>query len=357
MALLALIQTVVTFIIVLGILIFFHELGHYIAAKRFGIYVDEFALGFGPKLLSRQGKETTYSIRAFPLGGFCKMIGEMPHDESIEDPLIKECTAAKRCFYQKPAYQRFIVVAMGPVMNIFLAFVIFVLVFSLLGIPVDVSETSSIGDVVPGHPAEQAGLRAGDRVIGIEGQSIDSWNDMVSIIEVSGGQELEFEVMRGSRQLSFLVSVAEGDTGRGTIGIYSSYVSETIPLGEAVRVGALHTMDLTRLLIRGFYDIITRQAPAEVGGPVRIAQMVGDAARVGLDYLANFTAFISINLAIINLLPIPALDGGRILFILFEIIRGKPVDPEKEGFVHFIGFVFLMALIVLIVIRDITQIF
>lgn len=355
---LSLVQTIVAFIIVLGILIFFHEMGHHLAAKKFGIMVQEFALGFGPRLISRKRGETVYSIRAFPLGGFCKMVGEMPHEEKEDlDPAVEKAIEGGRAFYQKPAWQRFLVIALGPLMNIFLAFLLFSLIFIFIGVPTAGSPTTDVGDVFPGEPAAEAGIRPGDSIVAIEGEGVSTWDDMASIIGKNAGNEIEVQVQRRDELLTFSMTPVEREDGSGAIGIYQAFIRDKVSPWEAVSLGVYQTWGVTVAVVQAFVDIITRQAPAEVGGPVRIAQMVGDAARVGLDYLMNFTAFISINLAIINLLPIPALDGGRLLFLIAEIIRGKAIDPEKEGLVHFVGFVLLLVLIGVIIVRDITQIF
>ncbi len=355
---LSFLKTAVIFIVVLGALIFFHELGHYLAAKRFDIYVQEFALGFGPKIWSRQKGETLHSLRALPLGGFCKMAGENPgEDFAEEDILVKEAFAEGRCFYQKSPYKRFMVIAMGPIMNIFLALLIFILVFAFWGIPIGAAQTTLIGDVIPGYPAAEAGLRPGDSIVAINGRGVDSWEEMSALIRANPDLEIELKVQRRGQLLTLAMTPQANEAGYGEIGIYPAPVYEKISLGEAFKYGVIQTWGVSVAIVKGYYQIITRQAPAEIGGVVKIAQMVGDAAQVGAAYLMSFAAFISINLAIINLLPIPALDGGRLFFLLAEIVTGKAIDPEKEGMVHFIGFIILLVLIGIVLINDIRQIF
>lgn len=350
-------QTVVTFIIVIGVLIFFHEMGHFLAAKKSGILVEEFALGFGPALISKKRGETRYSIRAFPLGGFCKMAGEMPEEEGKESEQYKKAREEGRCFYQKPAWMRFIVVSMGPIMNFVLAALLFAAVFVFFGLPVAPSETTDIGDVIPGAPAAEAGLRAGDRIVAIEGEAVEEWDKMAGIINQNPGRELEFSIERRGEVFSISMIPQEQEDGRGAIGIYPDAVRERLSLLSALGMGTLQTVDVIAALFVALQEMITGQVPADIGGPVRIAQMVGEAAEIGLYYLLTFAGFISINLGIINLLPFPALDGGRLVFIIIEMVRRKGLDPEKEGLVHFIGFVFLLLLIGVIIIRDLTQIF
>ncbi len=350
-------QTVITFIIVIGVLIFFHEMGHFLAAKKSGILVEEFALGFGPALFSRKRGETRYSLRAFPLGGFCKMAGEMPEEEGKESEEYRKAREAGRCFYQKPAWMRFIVVAMGPIMNFFLAALLFASVFMFFGLPVAPAETTDIGDVIPGTPAAEAGLRAGDRIVAIEGEPVEKWENMVSMINQSPGQEMQFSIERRDEVFTVAITPQEQEDGRGAIGIYQDAVRERLSPLRALGMGTLQTFQVIGALFVALREMITGQAPADIGGPVLIAQMVREAADIGMYYLLTFVAFISINLGIINLFPFPALDGGRLVFIIIEMVRRKSLDPEKEGLVHFIGFVFLLLLIGVIIIRDLTQIF
>lgn len=354
---LSFLQTVLTFIIVIGVLIFFHEMGHFIAAKRSDILVEEFALGFGPALISRKRGETRYSLRAFPLGGFCKMAGEMPEEKGEESEKYLQAQKEGRCFFQKPAWKRFVVVAMGPIMNFVLAALLFSLVFVFYGLPVAPAETTDIGEVIPGAPAAEAGLRAGDRIIEVEGQPVTEWDEMAGIIRQYPEQDLEIKVQRRDEVFSVVLQPEIQEDGRGAIGIYPDVVREPLSFLNSLWMGTIQTFEVIGALFLALRDMITGAAPAEVGGPVRIAQMVGEAAEVGMSYLLNFMGFISINLGIINLLPIPALDGGRLIFIIVEMVRRKSLDPEKEGLVHFIGFVFLLILIGIIIIRDLTQVF
>ena len=356
-------QTIIAFIIVIGLLVFFHEFGHFIAAKKANMLVEEFALGFGPAIWSKKRGETQYSLRAVPLGGFCKMAGEMPADEETEkeleeeNPKLKEAREEGRLFYQKPSWQRFIVIAMGPIMNFVLAILLLASVFVIFGLPVEPSDSTRIGDVIPQNPAAEAGLRAGDRIIAIDGTPVDHWDEMAAIISAHPEEEITVRIDRRGEEFSVSLAPKIGEDGSGAIGIYPDVVREPIPVLPAIGMGTLQTVDMIGALFQALGEMITGRAPADVGGPVRIAQMVGEAAQVGMDYLMTFAAFISINLGIINLLPIPALDGGRLIFLIVEMVRRKNLDPEKEGMVHFIGFIFLLILIGIIIIRDITQIF
>lgn len=351
--------TIVSFIIVLGILIFIHEFGHYISAKLAGIRVEEFALGFGPKIISHKQGETVYSIRGIPLGGFCKMTGEFPPDEemSAEDKEIYEEARKKgQCFDQKAAWKRFAVVFNGPFMNFLLAAIIYILIFGLYGLPVDSTNSNIIGEVFPGQPAAEAGLRSGDEIIAINGQEIDNWQELADLIHKSNDKKMLLKLKHNgeTREVEVTPRYDERIDG-GVIGIAPELIRKKVGFTKTIKLGFLQAWYVFKMTLVGFYQMITGNVPADIAGPVMIASMIGQAAEIGLNSLLNLMAIISINLGIINLLPFPALDGGRIVFIIVEVFRGKPVDPEKEGFVHIIGFVILMVLMVFIVFKDLRR--
>lgn len=355
-------KTLITFILVLGVLIFVHEFGHYIVAKWTGVRVEEFALGFGPKLFSFQKGETLYSLRGFPLGGFCKMTGEFPHaEEELEgEELIayQEAVRAGRALYQKSVLQRFGVMFTGPLMNFLLAILLFAIIFMSVGIPYSGSNAPVIGGLVPNQPADEAGIKIGDRIETIDGKPVNEWADVSALVNQSTDEVVQFQVRRDDKLLTIDVKPAyDADSERRVVGIYPDVVYQKVGPFQAIWNAIRHTGKMMLAIVIGFYQMITRQMPADVAGPVMIAKMVGEAAEVGWVYLLQLTALISVNLGIINLIPFPALDGGRILFLGIELVRGKAIDPEKEGFVHFIGFVILMALIVVVLYRDIASIF
>lgn len=351
--------TIISFIIVLGVLIFFHEFGHYITAKKVGVRVEEFALGFGPKILSRQKGETVYSIRSVPLGGFCNMTGEFLPDEEMSEEEKETYLAAKekgKCFHQKSIWQRFLVIFMGPFMNFLLAALIFILIFAIYGLPVDSSKSTVIGQVNPEQPAAGAGLKAGDKVIAIDNENVDNWNEMASIIHKSKNKSIVIKFERDNKIQKISVTPKyDENAGYPIVGIYPKLIRKKVGLFKSIRLGLIQTWDIFYYTIAGFIQMISQRSTADLGGPVMIASIIGQAAKIGLSNLLNWMAIISINLGIINLLPFPALDGGRIVFIVVEFFRGKPVAPEKEGFVHFIGFVLLMILMVFILYKDIMR--
>lgn len=354
--------TIVVFIIFLGILIFVHELGHFLMAKKADIRVQEFALGFGPKLISKQKGETLFSIRAIPLGGFCNMVGEMPVDEdelSEEEAKIQRETVAEgRAFYQKSAGKRLLVLAMGAIMNFVLALVAFMLIFGIYGLPVDYAPEPIIGQAFPNQPAASAGLESGDEVLSINGQAMDSWDEMSSYISERSGETLTITVERDSTEMEFEVTPEYNETAdRGMIGIEPNVIREQVGPIRAIQAGFVQTGHVIAMTFQGFIQIFAQRSTEGLGGPVMIASIVGQAARTGMQDVLNWLAIISINLGIINLLPFPALDGGRIVFVLIEVIAGKPVPRDKEGLIHLIGFALLILLMVFVIYQDIITSF
>ncbi len=351
--------TIVSFILVLGILVFFHEMGHYISAKLTGIRVEEFALGFGPKLVTHKKGDTVYSIRIVPLGGFCKMTGESPPDEGMseeEKRIYEEACKKGQCFNQKSPFKRLLVLFNGSFMNFVLAAIIFILIFSTYGLPVESTNTNIIGDIVPGHPAAEAGFEVGDQIITIDSQEINNWEDLASIIHNSSGEKLRVKFIRDNQVMEKEVIPRYDDTIEGgVIGISPKLVRQQIGFFRAVYLGVIQAWLVLKATLIGFVMMITGKVAADIGGPVMIASMVGQAANIGLLSLLNLTAIISVNLGIFNLLPFPALDGGRIIFVFGELIRGKPIDPEKENVVHVIGFAILIKLMIFLVFRDLGR--
>lgn len=346
-------QTLIASIIVFGLIIFVHEFGHYILAKLTGIRVEEFSLGMGPQVIGKKKGETLYSIRAFPLGGFCKMSGETGNEEY--NPAILRDT---RRFDQKPIWARMSVVLAGPLMNFFLAIILFTMVFAFLGIPQDL--TTMVGEVLEGEAAELVGIRPGDRITRINDQHLDTWQDLVAIIHNNAGNQLKLTVEREGKTFEVEVTPRfDPENKVGIIGIApKEIIFQKIGVFSAIKLGLERTYEITWLTISSLVEMITGKVSTEgIAGPVGILQLIGESARFGLIYLLNLTALISINLGLLNLLPIPALDGSRLLFMFVEVLRGRPVNPAKENFVHLVGFVLLMLLMVVITYRDILRLF
>ena len=353
--------TIVSFVIVLGILVFIHEFGHYITAKKSDIMVSEFALGFGPKLISKQVGETLYSIRAIPLGGFCNMVGEFPADESMPEAERETYDQAKekgRLFNQKSAFKRLAVILMGPIMNFLLAVLIFVLAFAIFGVPTSTNNEAILGEVIPEQPAAEAGLRANDKILAINGQEVDSWEEMSELIRQNSEQEIKIRYQRDSEiEEITIIPAYDEESDRGVIGVYPKLIRENVGFGSAITLGFQQSYQVFKMTIQGFAQMFRESSAEDIGGPIMIASIIGQAARVGILNVLNWMAIISINLGIINLLPFPALDGGRILFIVIEMIRGKAVDPRKESYVHMIGFALLMLLMIFIIYNDVMRTF
>lgn len=352
--------TVVSFIIVLGVAVLFHELGHFMVAKYIGVQVQEFAIGMGPKLVATQWGETLYSIRALPLGGFCKMTGEMPVDDESdveEKEMYDQALKNERCLFQKSIFQRFAVFFMGPGMNFVLSALIFTIIFISFGVEVDTSSTTVIGQVFPEQPAYKAGLRDGDEILAINDEKVGDWLELATIIHQNADNEINLKVKREDKifSLNIVPKLSEGSKV-GVIGIAPVYRREKVNIFKGIWLGIQRTFLYIIGIIIGLYKMITGQVAGGLSGPVKIAQFIGDAARSGVLRLLEFSAIISINLGIMNLLPVPALDGSRIAFLFWEKISGKPLDPEKEGMVHLVGLAVLMILFVVITIKEIKSI-
>ncbi len=333
-------NTIVAAVIIFGLLVFVHELGHFLVARWVGIKVLEFAMGFGKVLFGWEKEGTRYTLRLFPLGGFCRMLGEDPDDSYKEGS-----------FQNKPVRSRFAVIAAGSLMNFLLAAVLFSLVYFLfLGVPQ--TQSTQIGQVLEDSRAYEVGIKEGDVIAAINGNEVDDWDSVVSKIHASPEEEIVLLVSRNNEQFTVPVIPRE-EGGRGFIGIAPVY--EKYALFSSIYLGFTYTWLFIKLIFVSLYQMITGAIPADVAGPVGIVAVVGEVAQEGLGNLFSLAAIISVNLGIINLLPIPALDGSRLVFLAIEWVRGKPIDPQKEGFIHFIGFTVLILLMILIAFQDISR--
>lgn len=326
--------TIIVAILVFNAIVFLHEGGHYVAARLSGIKVVEFALGMGPKLAGVKKADTLYSIRLFPVGGYCLMLGD---DEDNKDPAS---------FNSRPLFNRIVTIAAAPFVNILTA----VLIYSLVIMPVT---SPVIGQVTKGLPAEKAGITAGERIVSINDVKITAWEEIKPAIAKYEGKEVTITLdNKGTEREVSLVPVKNPGTGDIVIGVAQSIRIGGFSLTEGIKT----TTYVTKMMFSFLGQLVVGKANSEdVGGPISILVFMNEAAKTGLVSLLFLTAIISLNLAILNLLPIPALDGGRLLFLLIEAIRRKPIAAEKEGLVHFIGFVALMALSVFMMYRDIIK--
>ncbi|RHW36407.1 RIP metalloprotease RseP [Neobacillus notoginsengisoli] len=417
-------STVIAFIIIFGALVFFHELGHFIFAKRAGILCREFAIGMGPKVFSHKKGETLYTIRLLPIGGYVRMAGEdaeavdikpgyrigllsspdgkvekiilnnkdkypdarivevehadldrtlvikgYPEDEeetlraflvnpdavTIENGVENQIAPYNRQFGSKTLWQRTLAIFAGPMMNFVLAFFIFLILALVQGVP---SNEPKLGKITPDGAALQAGLKEGDVVQSISGSEISSWTDVVEVVRKNPEKEVNFIVERDGKEREILVTPqareAEGEK-IGIIGVYSPV--EKSPL-RALSYGFEETVFWTKEIFVMLGKLVTGQFSINMlSGPVGIYVSTDTVAKSGVYYLMKWAAILSINLGIMNLLPFPALDGGRLMFFAVEALRGKPVDKQKEGMVHFIGFALLMLLMLVVTWNDIQRFF
>ncbi|MBN1862585.1 MAG: RIP metalloprotease RseP [Dehalococcoidales bacterium] len=341
--------TALIFIGVLVGLILAHEFGHFITAKAFRVEVKEFGVGFPPRIFSRKRGETVYSLNAIPLGGFTKLAGE-------EDPDTPRSLSAK------PTGIRLLVLSAGSLMNLVIPLALFTIAFM---VPHDVVMGKVlIEEVAPESPAATAGLESGDTIISLNDKAINNTGDLQRYIQLNLGRETEITVEHGDSTVeSFgLVPRWRPPVGQGAIGVAvktvdASIVRRSEPAWRAAPLGATTCIETFVLFKNGILSMITGATPVEVVGPVGIAEMTGEVARAGMSPLLEFVAFLSINLGLINLLPLPALDGGRIVFVLLEKARGgKRILPRTQGLVHLIGFILLIGILIAITFNDITRI-
>jgi regulator of sigma E protease len=339
-------QTVLSFLAVLSLLVLAHELGHFVAAKRAGIKVEEFGFGYPPRLFGIRRGETLYSINLLPLGGFVKMLGE---NAAPGDP---------RAFASKQKRTRAVVLAAGSAMNLLLTPLLFSAAL-MIGEPVPCEDCNRVQvyGVRAGEPAARAGLRENDVFVTIDGQTVRDTEDVRRIIRDAGEREIALVVQRNGREVPLRVTPRIGQEGQPIIGIAlgSEYVLVQHPIWEAIPLGVQRTWDMLVLFVRGIGQIIVREAPAEFAGPVGIAEMTGRAAQAGVVYLLQFTAFLSLNLAVFNMLPIPGLDGARLAFVVVEGLRGRRVNPQVEGVIHFVGLMLLLTLMVFVSYGDVLR--
>lgn len=328
--------TIVYAVIVFCLLIFVHELGHFAAAKSVGIRVNEFALGMGPVILQFGRGETEYSLRIFPIGGFCKMEGE---DEESDDP---------RAFNRKSAWQKALVVVAGSVMNLITTIVIIAIMAMVIGI-----STNIIGSVGEGYPAEAAGLKPGDEIIRINDKEINTWNEVTSTLAETTGDTAKITVVRDGETLSITSEITTDETGRRIIGITSQLEHS---LWSSIKTGFVSTWVWAKEMLSYLGLLLTGGGSmTDLVGPVGIVSIINDQAKLGILYIANLTALISLNLAIVNMLPFPALDGGRLVFLAIRQITGRAISDDTEAKIHFAGLLLLFGLMIYLVVQDVDR--
>ena len=336
--------TILATIFVFGIIVFIHEFGHFITAKASGMRVDEFAIGFGPAIAKKRKGETLYSIRAIPLGGYNKIAGMDP-EEPLDD----------RSFLNKPVWKRFIVIAAGAVFNFLLAIVIFFMIYAVNGIQTPSMEPV-VGNMMSNSPAMTAHMTVNDRIVSINGKPVNEWTDISKSLQGTANTLVPIVVNRdGVNQELTVIPEAVGNEGRAVIGINPVMNSMPLNVAEAV-VQSLHTTGFVLVsMVDGSWSMITGHTNAELAGPIGVAQMAGQVAESGFANLLQFTALLSLNLGVINLLPIPALDGGHLIVLIIEGITRRRLPAKALQYIQMTGIVILLALFVYATTHDISR--
>lgn len=335
--------SIVGALLVLTVLVFVHELGHFYAVKKLGFRIDEFAIGMGPVVCSKEKNGTRFAIRALPIGGLCAFHGE---DEGVSDP---------ECFNAQPVWKRMIVVLAGPFMNILLAVVLAVIILMTYG-----EYMPMINDFTAENtPAEAAGIQVGDIITEIDGKSITYYAECTDYIRQADHAGIEVTVRRGGSDVTLTArDIYDPESGSNRLGIYISPERLRYGLLEAATNSVRYTCYIVKEMFKVLGGLFTGSVTSDdVAGPVGTISIIGQAVRAGFEVVLRLGVLISINLGIMNILPIPALDGGRFLFMVIEAVRGKPIPPEKEGMIHMAGLVLLFSLMILLTVMDVRKLF
>lgn len=356
--------TIFFFLLGLGPLVFFHELGHYLVARWCGVKADVFSIGFGREVFGwTDTRGTRWKVGWLPLGGYVRFVGDA-NASSQPDESWKSLAENERkvSLPAQPVWKRMLIVAAGPVANFLLAFVIYTGMFASLG---QVVRPPVVGAVLEGSVAAKAGLRPGDRFVSIDGRAIADFRDVSQIVSANGGQMIEFRIERGGSPMALTVAPAatidrdkfgnEFKVGRIGVAPTDAEIVD-LPLWKAPVVAAQETANNTGMLVYGLWQLVTgRQSVKELGGPLMIAKASGEVATGGVVAFLAFLAFLSINLGFINLLPVPVLDGGHLVFYSVEAVLGKPLSQRAQEMAFFMGFFLLMSLMVFATFNDLTR--
>jgi len=350
------IRSAAAFVVVLGVLVFVHELGHYLAARWRGVHVETFSIGFGRAIASWTDKSgTVWKLAWLPLGGYVKLHGQERPQDVADDVRAKWIPG--HTFHDKPVLSRAIVVAAGPIANFLLAMVLFAGLFMVLGTPVTLPV---VGGVVPDSAASRAGLMVNDRIVSISGQPIQTFEDLQHIITVHPAESLAMTIQRDGTDRQIEVTTETRTSGGRQVGLLGvrggavEYRHVSVPV--AIWSGVTQTWVITRDTFTGLAEMISGgRGTDELGGPLRIAQMSGQIAQLGIASLISFIGVLSVNLGLINLFPIPVLDGGHLLFYLAEALRGRPLPQRAQEYGFRAGLAFLACLFVFATWNDLTH--
>lgn len=330
-------MTIIYAILIFCLLIFVHELGHFVVAKACGVKVNEFAVGMGPAIFKKQRGETLYAVRVFPIGGYCAMEGE---DEESDEP---------RAFNNRPAWQRACVLAAGSVTNFITCVILLIIIAFWVG-----TSTTTIDSVQEGSPAQKAGIMAGDTIVEVDGKEVNEWDDLISTVGNSKNDTADIVLDRNGKEVEVTSELEyDEEAGRNMIGVTAA-VEHSIP--AAIAGGIKNTGTMTVMMYEVIKQLFTGEVSVdELSGPVGIVYATNQAAKSGVIYVIYLAALLSLNLAIINMLPFPALDGGRLLFLVIRLFTGKKVSDEMEGKIHFIGICLLFALMIYVTFNDVIK--
>lgn len=352
----AILYAIVAAAIALAILIVIHEFGHFVVAKKSGVGVLTFSIGFGPKILKRKIGETEYALSAIPFGGYVKMVGEDPDEEVSE-------ADKHRSFTHQPLAKRAAIVAAGPVFNLFLAFFIFACIMIFVGAR---TLTTEIGSVDPNFPAAAAGIQKGDRMLAVDDRSVESWEEFSHLVRQSGGKALSIKLKRDGQEKTVAVQPVKretknifGESGEAWfIGISPQEAFAKVSPGLALRQAFDQTWQSSVVTLLGLFKMITGNiSPKNLGGPLLIAQVAGQQAREGLTNFFFFVAILSVNLGVLNLLPIPVLDGGHLAFFLIEGVLGRRIEDKYRERAQQVGIFVLIMVMIYAFYNDIARFF
>jgi regulator of sigma E protease len=349
-------RTVLAFVVVLGVLVFIHELGHYLAARWRGVHVERFSVGFGRALASwNDVRGTEWRIGWIPLGGYVKLHGqETPEDAP---PEVRATWRPGQTFHDKPVKDRAIVVAAGPVANFALAALLFGAIYATIGVP---RSTTAVGTVVENSAAARAGIEVGDQIVALDGRAVSRFEEVQRHVQPRAGEPVEITVLRDGREQVVRATPEPRTSGERTVGVLGIGAGPTeferMNPFSALWAGVAQTWDVSAQTLAAVGQMLTGQRGTEdLGGPLGIGRIAGEAARLGLASLVSFMAILSVNLALINLFPIPVLDGGHLLFYAAEAIRGRPLPPKAQEIGFRAGFALLIALFVFATWNDLAN--